>query len=104
MFLHERCDTRGSGLEPPARNRIVQMGSSRLRRVPSRLRARRMIAAAVLYLAQLVGAALLVANQIVGLYVAAVAMVVALTFMISSAWLLVVGVTMRESKFPDRSP
>ena len=68
------------------------------------LRARRMVVAAVLYLTQLVGAALLVADRIAGLYVAAVAMVVALTFMISSAWLLVVGVTMREPKPFDRSP
>ena len=63
-----------------------------------------MIVAAVLYLTQLVGAALLVADQIAGLYVAAVAIIAALTLMISGAWLLVVGVTMRESKTPDRSP
>ena len=62
------------------------------------LRRRRVIVAAVLYLTQLVGAALLVADQIAGLYVAAVAMVAALTLMISGAWLLVVGVTMREPK------
>ncbi len=68
------------------------------------LRRRRVIVAAVLYLTQLVGAALLVADRIAGLYVAAVAMVAALTFMISSAWLLVVGVTMREPKPFDRSP
>jgi hypothetical protein len=58
----------------------------------------------VLYLTQLVGAALLVADQIAGLYVAAVAMVAALTLMISGAWLLVIGVTMPESKTLDRSP
>ena len=68
------------------------------------LRRRRVIVAAMLYLTQLVGAALLVADQIAGLYVAAVAMVAALTLMISGAWLLVVGVTMRESKTLDRSP
>ena len=68
------------------------------------LRARRVVVAALLYLIQLVGAALLVADRIAGLYVAAVAMVAALTFMISSAWLLVVGVTMLEPKPPDRSP
>jgi hypothetical protein len=68
------------------------------------LRRRRVIVAAVLYLAQLVGAALLVADHIAGLYVAAVAMVAALTLMISGAWLLVVGVTMREPKPFDRSP
>jgi hypothetical protein len=68
------------------------------------LRRRRVIVAAVLYLTQLVGAAFLVADRIAGLYVAAVAMVAALTFMISGAWLLVVGVTMREPTIPDRSP
>ena len=45
------------------------------------------IVAAVLYLTQMVGAALLVADQIAGLYVAAVAMVAAMTLMISGAWL-----------------
>ena len=68
------------------------------------LRRRRGIVDAGLHLNQLVGAAWLVADQIAGLYVAAVAMVAALTLMISGAWLLVVGVTMRESKTPDRSP
>ena len=47
------------------------------------LRGRRVVVAAVLYLIQLVGAALLVADQIAGLYVAAVAMVAAMTLMIS---------------------
>jgi hypothetical protein len=68
------------------------------------LRRRRLVVAVVLYLAQLVGAALLVADHIAGLYVAAVAMIAALTLMISGAWLLVVGVTMREPKTLDRSP
>src|SRR4029453_5072987 len=68
------------------------------------LRRRRVVVAAVLYLAQLVGAAFLVADHIAGLYVAAVAMVTALTFMISGAWFLVVGVTMPEPKPFDRSP
>jgi len=57
------------------------------------LLARRVIAIAVLYVGQLVGAALLVADHVSGLYVAAVAMVTALAFMISGAWLLVVGAT-----------
>ena len=79
--------------------RAVRLGGSM-----AWLRAGRVVVIAVLYLTQLVGAALLVADHIAGLYVAAVAMVAALTFMISSAWLLVVGVTMREPKIPDRSP
>ena len=65
---------------------------------------RRVVVAIVLYLTQLVGAALLIADHIAGLYVAAVTMVAALTLMISGAWLLVVGVTMREPKTRDRSP
>jgi modulator of FtsH protease len=67
------------------------------------LRGGRVVVLAVVYLTQLVGAALLVADYIAGLYVAAVAMVVALAFMISGAWLLVVGMTMRESNAADRS-
>ena len=54
---------------------------------------RRVVVLAVLYAGQLVGAALLVADHVAGLYVAAVAMVASLAFMISGAWLLVVGVT-----------
>jgi hypothetical protein len=65
------------------------------------LRGGRLVVAAVLYLAQLAGAALLVAGHSVGLYVAAVAMVTALAFMISAAWLLVVGATMRETNAPN---
>ena len=68
------------------------------------LRASRTVVVAAFYLTQLVGAALLVADYIAGLYVAAVAMVAALAFMISGAWLLVVGVTRREPNALDRSP
>jgi low affinity Fe/Cu permease len=46
--------------------------------------------------AEAVGAALLIAGQIAGLYVAAVAMIVLLAFMISGAWLLTVGVSTRH--------
>jgi hypothetical protein len=67
------------------------------------LRGGRVVVLAVVYLTQLVGAALLVADQIAGLYIAAVAMVAALAFMISGAWLLVVGTTTRESNTQDRS-
>ena len=65
------------------------------------LRASRMVVVAVLYLAQLIGAALLVAGHIAGLYLAAVAMVAALAFMISGAWLLVIGTTIREPIAPN---
>jgi modulator of FtsH protease len=52
---------------------------------------RRVVVLGVLYLFQLVGAALLVADHVAGLYIAAVGMVAALAFMISAAWLLVIG-------------
>ena len=68
------------------------------------LRASRTVIIALLYLTQLVGAALLVADHVAGLYLAAVAMVAALAFMISGAWLLVVGATMSEPNALDRSP
>jgi hypothetical protein len=60
------------------------------------LRASRTVTLAVLYVAQLVGAALLIADHSAGLYVAAVAMVAVLAFMVSGAWLLVVDAARRE--------
>ena len=66
------------------------------------LRASRTVTLAVLYVTQLIGAALLVADLIAGLYIAAVAMVAALAFMISGAWLLVVDAAGREPNPLDR--
>ena len=68
------------------------------------LRVGRTVTLAVLYLTQVIGAGLLLADHIAGLYVAAVAVVAAVAFMISGAWLLVVGMTMRESNALDRGP
>ena len=45
-----------------------------------------------LYIAELIGALMLFCGTIAGLYIAAVAMVLNVAFMISAAWLLVVGV------------
>jgi hypothetical protein len=64
------------------------------------LRGSRTVTLAVLYLAQLVGAALLVAGHIAGLYVAAVAVVAALAFMVSAAWLLVVDAARLDPNDP----
>ena len=68
------------------------------------LRVGRTVTLAVLYLTQVIGAALLLADHIAGLYVAAVAVVAAVAFMISGAWLLVVDAVMRERTALDRSP
>lgn len=61
------------------------------------LRRSRTVSLAVLYLAQLVGAAFLLADHIDGLYLAAVALVATLAFLISGAWLLVVDASKRSS-------
>jgi hypothetical protein len=56
---------------------------------PSKLR---LVVGTVLYLVELVGALWLVAGSIAGLYIAAIATVTNVAFMISAAWLLVVSV------------
>jgi hypothetical protein len=53
------------------------------------------------YLAQAVGAIVLIAGSITGLYIAAVAIVVNFFYLISGAWLLLVGVTQDRA---DTSP
>ncbi len=68
------------------------------------LRLGRAVVLGVLYTAQLVGAAFLVADHIAGLYVAAVAMTAALAFMISAAWLLVVGWGGSRAERPGQEP
>ena len=52
----------------------------------------RTVAGTGLYLVEMVGAALFIAGSMAGLYVAATAMVINTCYMISGAWLLVVGV------------
>lgn len=52
----------------------------------------RLVLGSSLYVAELVGALVLVSGSISGLYVAAVAIVLNVAFMISAAWLLVVSV------------
>jgi modulator of FtsH protease len=67
------------------------------------LRVSRTVTLAVLYLTQLVGAALLLSDHVAGLYMAAVALVAALAFMISGAWLLIVDAAKREPNALDPS-
>jgi hypothetical protein len=52
----------------------------------------RLIAGSCLYFAALAGALVLILGSMVGLYIAAVAILLNVSFMISAAWLLVVGV------------
>ncbi len=52
----------------------------------------RLVTCTACYAAQMVGALVLALGYSAGIYVASVAMVVNFPFMISSAWLLIVGV------------
>ncbi len=52
----------------------------------------RLVIGTGLYMAQMIGAAILISGSIAGLYVAAIALVANVAFMISAAWLLVVSV------------
>ena len=57
------------------------------------LRSLRLIGGTTLHVLEIVGAALLLGGYIAGLYLAAVSMVALLAFMISGAWLLIMGVS-----------
>lgn len=58
----------------------------------------RLVIGSCLYLSELLGALVLIAGSIVGLYIAAIAIVLNVAFMISAAWLLVVGVYSKNGK------
>jgi len=53
---------------------------------------RRLAAGTACYVVEITGAIILVLGHIIGIYVAAIAMIVYIPFMISGAWLLMVGV------------
>jgi hypothetical protein len=52
----------------------------------------RVLTGSSLYILQMAGAIVMILNNKVGLYIASTAMVVSLAYMISGAWLLIVGV------------
>jgi hypothetical protein len=49
------------------------------------------------YVAELIGAVILISGHIIGIYIAAASMIVNIAFMISGAWLLMIGIHL-ESK------
>jgi hypothetical protein len=61
-------------------------------RFGSRPSKQRLVVGSVLYLVEILGALVLISGSIAGLYIAAVALVMNVAFMISAAWLLVVSV------------
>ena len=65
------------------------------------LGAARLAAGTALFIVEIVGASVLVAGHVAGLYMAAVAMLVLVVWMISGAWLLIVGVSPRSPERED---
>jgi hypothetical protein len=62
------------------------------------LRSRRLLGGTALHVVEIAGAALLLGGYIAGLYVAAISMVGLLAYMISGAWLLIMGVSEQRSR------
>jgi hypothetical protein len=60
----------------------------------------RMVGGSACYLGQIVGAVILFAGYRVGTYVAAVALVVNFYFLVSGAWLLIMGTVLRSEQAP----
>jgi hypothetical protein len=57
------------------------------------LRSPRLASGTALHVVEMVGAALLLSGYIAGLYLAAISMITLLAFMISGAWLLIMGIS-----------
>lgn len=66
------------------------------------LRSPRLIAGTTLHVVEIVGAGLLFGGYLAGLYLAAISMVAILAFMISGAWLLIMGASERRDKDQEK--
>lgn len=66
------------------------------------LRPYRLVGGTALHIIEIVGAALLLSGYVAGLYLAAISMIGVLAFMISGAWLLIMGVS--EHRPPVGTP
>ena len=66
-------------------------------RMSSGLRVSRIIGGSLVHLAEMTGAALFVLGYLPGLYIAAIGIVANTCYMITAAWLLVIGVYKEET-------
>jgi hypothetical protein len=71
---------------------IFVKGYTRAIRMSDGLRLSRIAGGSVVHLAEMVGAALLFLGHLAGLYIVAVAIVTNTCYMITAAWVLVIGV------------
>jgi hypothetical protein len=67
-------------------------GYAKALRESNGLRLSRIVGGSLVHLAEMIGAALLLSGHLAGLYIAAVAIVINTCYMITAAWLLVIGV------------
>jgi hypothetical protein len=63
-----------------------------------------LIGGTTLHVAEIAGAAVLLSGYIAGLYVAAISMLGVLAFMISGAWLLIMGISDRRPRSGNDGP
>jgi hypothetical protein len=71
---------------------VFVKGYARAIRMSSGLRLSRIVGGTLVHLVEMIGAALFFLGHLAGLYIAAVAIVTTTCYMITAAWLLVVGV------------
>lgn len=71
---------------------VFGQGYSRAIRMSDGLTLSRIVGGSLAHLAEMIGAALFIAGNLAGLYVAAIAIVTNTCYMITAAWLLVIGV------------
>jgi len=76
---------------------IFSRGYSKAIKMSDGLRVSRIIGGTIVHVTEMIGAALFFFGHLSGLYIAAAAMVVNTCYMITAAWLLVMGVADQES-------
>jgi hypothetical protein len=71
---------------------VFTRGYVRAIRMSDDLKRSRIVGGSLIHLSEMVGATLFIFGQVAGLYIAAISMVVNVCYMITAAWLLVMGV------------
>jgi hypothetical protein len=71
---------------------VFVKGYTKAKRMSDGLRLSRIVGGSLVHVAEMVGAALLFLGHLAGLYIAAIAIVTNTCYMITAAWLLVIGV------------
>jgi hypothetical protein len=79
---------------------IFAKGYAQAIRMSSGLRRSRIVGGSLVHLAEMIGAALFFFGHLAGLYIAAIAIVTNTCYMITAAWLLVIGVVDQKT-YPD---